>query len=260
MRLDTHKVVQLSARPNSSSKSLRLAQLLKLSRPYGRDGRASRCARGSALHQDAHRARFRRCSPASASRPTSLLIAGDLTDYGLPEEAAVLARELTALRIPAAAVLGNHDLESGKAGRGASDPRGRRPRRARRRRLRAAGHRHRRRQGIRRRLRPARARPLGRDDHQAVRARGGRRGAEARGGARAAAHRPHRSRCCTTRRFSRRSRASRSRFIRSSDRAASKSRSAAIRCRWWSTATRIAASSRARPRTACPSTTCRCRC
>jgi len=43
------------------------------------------------------------------------LIAGDLTDYGLPEEAAVLARELTALRIPAAAVLGNHDFESGKA-------------------------------------------------------------------------------------------------------------------------------------------------
>jgi Icc-related predicted phosphoesterase len=44
-----------------------------------------------------------------------LVIAGDLTDYGLPEEAAVLARELTALRIPAAAVFGNHDLESGKS-------------------------------------------------------------------------------------------------------------------------------------------------
>jgi Icc-related predicted phosphoesterase len=44
-----------------------------------------------------------------------LLIAGDLTDYGLPEEAKVLARELTALKIPAAAVLGNHDIESGKS-------------------------------------------------------------------------------------------------------------------------------------------------
>src|SRR5215212_11345099 len=42
------------------------------------------------------------------------LMAGDLTDYGLPEEAVVLAKELTALRIPAAAVLGNHDVESGK--------------------------------------------------------------------------------------------------------------------------------------------------
>jgi Icc-related predicted phosphoesterase len=41
-----------------------------------------------------------------------LVIAGDLTDYGLPEEARVLARELASLRIPAAAVLGNHDVES----------------------------------------------------------------------------------------------------------------------------------------------------
>ena len=164
----------------------------------------------------------------------------------------MLARELTALRIPAAAVLGNHDLESGKAGRGASDSDRRRARRARRRRVRAAGHRHRRREGLRRRLRPARARPVGRDDHQAVRARGGRRGAEARGGAGAPAHRAARSRCCTTRRFSRRSKASRSRSIRSSDRAASRSRSAAIRCRSWSTATRIAASSRARTKNGVP--------
>jgi len=44
-----------------------------------------------------------------------LLIAGDLTDYGLPDEARVLVKELSALRIPAAAVMGNHDFESGKA-------------------------------------------------------------------------------------------------------------------------------------------------
>jgi Icc-related predicted phosphoesterase len=43
-----------------------------------------------------------------------LLIAGDLTDYGLPEEARVLARELAAARIPIVAVLGNHDVESDK--------------------------------------------------------------------------------------------------------------------------------------------------
>lgn len=43
-----------------------------------------------------------------------LLLAGDLTDYGTPDEARVLARELTPLRIPAAAVLGNHDFESGR--------------------------------------------------------------------------------------------------------------------------------------------------
>jgi Icc-related predicted phosphoesterase len=45
-----------------------------------------------------------------------LLLAGDLTDYGLPDEARVLVKELAALRIPVAAVLGNHDFESGKAG------------------------------------------------------------------------------------------------------------------------------------------------
>jgi len=44
-----------------------------------------------------------------------LVLAGDLTDYGLPEEARVLAKELAALRVPAAAVLGNHDVESGKS-------------------------------------------------------------------------------------------------------------------------------------------------
>ena len=55
-----------------------------------------------------------------------LLMAGDLTDYGLPEEARVLAKELTALRIPVAAVLGNHDFESGKADEVRADSRRRR--------------------------------------------------------------------------------------------------------------------------------------
>ncbi|HEU5322115.1 MAG TPA: metallophosphoesterase [Methylomirabilota bacterium] len=45
-----------------------------------------------------------------------LVLAGDLTDYGRPEEARVLARELAAVRLPIVAVLGNHDHESGKAG------------------------------------------------------------------------------------------------------------------------------------------------
>ena len=45
-----------------------------------------------------------------------LLVAGDLTDYGLPEEARVLVKELTALHVPVVAVLGNHDYESGKEG------------------------------------------------------------------------------------------------------------------------------------------------
>jgi Icc-related predicted phosphoesterase len=44
-----------------------------------------------------------------------LLLCGDLTDFGLPEEAQVLAKELTtSLKIPVVAVLGNHDFESGQ--------------------------------------------------------------------------------------------------------------------------------------------------
>jgi Icc-related predicted phosphoesterase len=43
-----------------------------------------------------------------------LLLGGDLTDYGLPEEALVLARELSGVKVPLVGVLGNHDYESGK--------------------------------------------------------------------------------------------------------------------------------------------------
>lgn len=42
-----------------------------------------------------------------------LLLCGDLTDYGLAEEALVLAEELSVVKIPMVAVLGNHDYESG---------------------------------------------------------------------------------------------------------------------------------------------------
>ncbi len=42
-----------------------------------------------------------------------LVLCGDLTDYGLPEEARVLASELSIAKVPKVAVLGNHDFESG---------------------------------------------------------------------------------------------------------------------------------------------------
>ena len=58
---------------------------------------------------------FQQLFASIAESADILLIAGDLTDYGLPEEARVLAKELTALRIPVAGVFGNHDVESGKA-------------------------------------------------------------------------------------------------------------------------------------------------
>jgi Icc-related predicted phosphoesterase len=45
-----------------------------------------------------------------------LLLCGDLTDHGLPEEAQELARELKlTVGVPVIAVLGNHDFEAGKA-------------------------------------------------------------------------------------------------------------------------------------------------
>ncbi len=46
--------------------------------------------------------------------PDVLVLCGDLTDYGLPEEARMLARELVAaVTVPMLSVLGNHDFEAG---------------------------------------------------------------------------------------------------------------------------------------------------
>ena len=51
-----------------------------------------------------------------ADRADLLILPGDLTDYGLAEEARVLARDLSAaVKIPIVAVLGNHDFESDQA-------------------------------------------------------------------------------------------------------------------------------------------------
>src|ERR1700758_1057097 len=43
-----------------------------------------------------------------------LVLAGDLTNYGRPDEMEPLLNVLLRLRIPTVAVLGNHDYESGK--------------------------------------------------------------------------------------------------------------------------------------------------
>jgi Icc-related predicted phosphoesterase len=44
-----------------------------------------------------------------------VLLCGDLTDHGLPDEATLLVKELTtAVKLPMVAVLGNHDFEAGK--------------------------------------------------------------------------------------------------------------------------------------------------
>src|SRR6266849_407751 len=43
-----------------------------------------------------------------------LLLAGDLTDHGTPEEASWLAEELAQIKMEKCAVLGNHDYEAGE--------------------------------------------------------------------------------------------------------------------------------------------------
>jgi Icc-related predicted phosphoesterase len=42
------------------------------------------------------------------------VLSGDLTHYGLPEEARAFAREIAAVKVPMVGVLGNHDYESGQ--------------------------------------------------------------------------------------------------------------------------------------------------
>ena len=51
---------------------------------------------------------------AIADQADIICICGDLTDTGLPEEARAFVRELSNLKLPTVAVLGNHDHESGR--------------------------------------------------------------------------------------------------------------------------------------------------
>jgi Icc-related predicted phosphoesterase len=69
------------------------------------------------LHYTTHcKGRLQSLFVHASSVADVLCVCGDLTDYGLPEEAAVLAHDLeTHLTIPCLAVLGNHDFESGRA-------------------------------------------------------------------------------------------------------------------------------------------------
>lgn len=57
--------------------------------------------------------RFREVVRAVNGESEGLVIGGDLTDHGLLDEAKTLAEALSELRVPCAAVLGNHDFEGG---------------------------------------------------------------------------------------------------------------------------------------------------
>lgn len=74
-----------------------------------------RVAAAGDLHcRDIDHGRFRQFVKQVNEEADLLLLCGDLTDHGRTDEAVVLAEELSALRVPSVAVLGNHDYECGK--------------------------------------------------------------------------------------------------------------------------------------------------
>lgn len=58
--------------------------------------------------------RVRACLESLPSEAEVLLLGGDLTNYGKPEEVEVLIHQLARVRIPIISVLGNHDFETGQ--------------------------------------------------------------------------------------------------------------------------------------------------
>lgn len=62
--------------------------------------------------QDQH-GRFREIARVLNGEAEGVVLCGDLTDHGLVDEAKTLAEALALLRVPCAAVLGNHDFEGG---------------------------------------------------------------------------------------------------------------------------------------------------
>ncbi|MGC4001268.1 MAG: metallophosphoesterase [Anaeromyxobacter sp.] len=73
-----------------------------------------RLAAAADLHcrHDQH-GRFRELVRMVNGEAEGLVLAGDLTDHGQLDEAKTLAEALSELRVPCAAVLGNHDFEGG---------------------------------------------------------------------------------------------------------------------------------------------------
>jgi uncharacterized protein len=75
-----------------------------------------RVAAAGDVHADEPlRDRLARVFDEAASENDLILLAGDLTTHGLPEEASVLADACASVRVPVIAVLGNHDYHSGRA-------------------------------------------------------------------------------------------------------------------------------------------------
>ncbi len=79
--------------------------------------RALRIAATADIHYGKHSRGALHDAFAEVSRIADILLfCGDLTDYGLPEEAEELVADIRAsVKIPMLAVLGNHDFESGQS-------------------------------------------------------------------------------------------------------------------------------------------------
>lgn len=79
------------------------------------EGPYIRIAAASDLHYDLLSAgKLRNAFSTLNGQADLLLLAGDLTDTGLPEEALLLADDLRGVDLPMAAVLGNHDYQSNR--------------------------------------------------------------------------------------------------------------------------------------------------
>src|SRR5262249_19071140 len=66
------------------------------------------------LHvRESHDRPYRELFSEISARADVLALCGDLTNFGKPREAEILADDLRACTIPVVGVLGNHDLECG---------------------------------------------------------------------------------------------------------------------------------------------------
>ncbi|HSH39623.1 MAG TPA: metallophosphoesterase [Chthoniobacterales bacterium] len=79
-----------------------------------KDGKKMRIAATADVHYGKHsKGKMQELFTTVSREADVLLMCGDLTDYGLPEEAELLAADIRShLRIPVIGVLGNHDFES----------------------------------------------------------------------------------------------------------------------------------------------------
>ena len=76
-----------------------------------------RIAAAADIHgSDVHRARLEKAFAGLDGRADLVLLAGDLTTHGEPEQAAVVADSCRLLQVPVVAVLGNHDFHVDRAG------------------------------------------------------------------------------------------------------------------------------------------------